>query len=250
MEKEREMTVAVCSYDMGYLSVLGRYLAACGGIGRCTAYRTGAELLRESAAGTQFDVYILDDRMQDMDVLELLERLPYGNALYPPILVLTAPRAFFENDGGLLPRRVHLCLTKPFRVQTLLVRLRSLQAERGSGLRARCEALCRAWGAEEAVSVAYLAAAVAVMARAGERPAIRKEILAVVGEEYGVSVSAVDSGIRRLIACLGAADVPAYRNFRAAEHLENKNPNVGQMLCALVHVLGPEGKDRFDEYAQ
>ncbi|MFR2123912.1 MAG: hypothetical protein ACLS34_02755 [Faecalibacterium sp.] len=50
----------------------------------------------------------------------------------------------------------------------------------------------------------YLSSAVGVVYGTIQKLAIRKEILQAVGEQYEVSVSAVDSGIRRMIDQLEA----------------------------------------------
>lgn len=51
----------------------------------------------------------------------------------------------------------------------------------------------------------YLTCAVGVVFGNSQKMAIRKEILQAVGQQYNVSVSAVDSGIRRMIDQLEAA---------------------------------------------
>ncbi len=64
----------------------------------------------------------------------------------------------------------------------------------------KCQELYEGWGIQlPDVNCNYLSCAVGVVYGTSQKLAIRKEILQVVSEQYDVSVSAVDSGIRRMI---------------------------------------------------
>ena len=67
--------------------------------------------------------------------------------------------------------------------------------------------------------------------------AIRKEILQAVSEQYGVSVSAVDSGIRRMIDQLEAKPDEGWMQFKAESGFEAEKPTTGKLIYAIKRYL-------------
>ena len=70
-----------------------------------------------------------------------------------------------------------------------------------------------------------------------QKLAIRKEILQAVSEQYGVSVSAVDSGIRRMIDQLEAKPAEGWTQFKAESGFEAEKPTTGKLIYAIKRYL-------------
>jgi hypothetical protein len=65
------------------------------------------------------------------------------------------------------------------------------------------------------------------------RLAIRKEILLVVGERHGLSITAVDSGIRRVREELDTLSAPAWCSFKQQYGAADKGLSTGKLIYAM-----------------
>lgn len=72
------------------------------------------------------------------------------------------------------------------------------------------------------------------------RPAIRKEILGPVAEEYNLTVAAVDSALRRLLETLDETGTQTWRDFRKEYGLERRKVTIGRLLYALESKLSQQ----------
>ena len=86
----------------------------------------------------------------------------------------------------------------------------------------------------------YLTGALRVMMGSDHRLAIRKEILRPVAEEYGLTVSAVDSALRRLLETLDETGTQTWRDFRKEYGLERRKVTIGRLLYALESRLSQQ----------
>lgn len=87
------------------------------------------------------------------------------------------------------------------------------------------------------INCSYLTSAVGVVYGTSQKLAIRKEILQAVSEQYGVSVSAVDSGIRRMIDQLEAKPAEGWTQFKAESGFEAEKPTTGKLIYAIKRYL-------------
>ena len=83
----------------------------------------------------------------------------------------------------------------------------------------------------------YLSSAVGVVYGTIQKLAIRKEILQAVGEQYEVSVSAVDSGIRRMVDQLEARPTAEWLAFKEKSGFTDEKPTTGKLIYAVKNYL-------------
>lgn len=102
----------------------------------------------------------------------------------------------------------------------------------------QCQQLYHSWGIRiPDINCSYLTSAVGVVYGTSQKLAIRKEILQAVSEQYGVSVSAVDSGIRRMIDQLEAKPDEGWMQFKAESGFEAEKPTTGKLIYAIKRYL-------------
>lgn len=231
------LDTAICSYDVQSLRVLGNYLLEYGGFRSCTAYCSGKELLDALINGQHYDIVILEEHLQDMDAARFLHDCQQLHLPNRPITVLLASGSCWRVRKQ-MPEGTDQCFLEPIHLETVARQLRNFYNGKESGEAAQiarfCAQLCHSWGVRgEPASLAYLADACALLIGSDEHLAIRKEILMAVGEKRGVSVAAVDSGLRRLIDRMEEANTPAYCQFKQAAGLHAQRPTIGQLLYTI-----------------
>lgn len=102
-------------------------------------------------------------------------------------------------------------------------------------------AIYRSWGVSTCdANKRYLTGALRVMMGSDHRLAIRKEILGPVAEEYGLTVAAVDSALRRLLETLDETGTQTWRDFRKEYGLERRKVTIGRLLYALESRLSQQ----------
>lgn len=109
-------------------------------------------------------------------------------------------------------------------LKNLLWELYRLPGRQSQRMERKCQELYEGWGIQlPDVNCNYLSCAVGVVYGTSQKLAIRKEILQAVSEQYDVSVSAVDSGIRRMIDQLEAKPRPSGCASRTKADLRTRN---------------------------
>lgn len=102
----------------------------------------------------------------------------------------------------------------------------------------RCQELYEGWGIRQPdMNSRYLSSAVGVVYGTIQKLAIRKEILQAVGEQYEVSVSAVDSGIRRMVDQLEARPTAKWLAFKNESGFADEKPTTGKLIYAVKNYL-------------
>ena len=123
-------------------------------------------------------------------------------------------------------------------LKRLLWQLYRMPGRQNRQLEQRCSQLYAAWGIPQGdVNAGYLSCAVGIACSTSQKLAIRKEILQTVSEQYGVSVSAVDSGIRRMIDQLEAKPAEGWTQFKAESGFEAEKPTTGKLIYAIKRYL-------------
>ena len=79
--------------------------------------------------------------------------------------------------------------------------------------------------------------AVGIVCSTRQKLAIRKEILQAVSEQFGISVTAVESGIRRMVDQLEEKPTPAWLAFKADTRLGSGKPTIGKLIYAVRDVV-------------
>ena len=224
MESEhtaKTLQIALGSYDRKELRVEKNYLQEQSPALECTCFQNGGRLLEQLRQGRQFDVVILCSQLEDMSGLEFLMNI---RSMDPkPNVVL------FDEAGGRIRvpfvwNRAMDLLCGHAELKNLLWELYRLPGRQSQRMERKCQELYEGWGIQlPDVNCNYLSCAVGVVYGTSQKLAIRKEILQAVSEQYDVSVSAVDSGIRRMIDQLEAKPRPSGCASRTKADLRTRN---------------------------
>lgn len=222
--------VALASYDPREMRVWTRYLEERNPAIRCTGYRSSRPLLERLEQG-DVDVLVLGGRLEDMDSIRFLPRIR-GLARKPLVLLRddgrnekSAVESLSQEDACYLIRQATL--------EDMLQELRAPAHRPAESLEKRCERIYLSWGVSTCdANKRYLTGALRVMMGSDHRLAIRKEILGPVAEEYGLTVAAVDSALRRLLETLDETGTQTWRDFRKEYGLERRKVTIGRLLYA------------------
>ncbi len=232
--KNQALNTALCSYDLQTLRSLGNFLLEYGGFRECAAYRSGRELLREISEGRRYDALILDEQMQDMDALEFLGKLQQIRPNPQPVTVVMSAHAFLKRLDRALPAGVDFCFLKPLQAGVLAHRIQNFYHEHSETVHIYCSQLCKKFGVQDdTANCLYLADAEFLVWQSDTKLAIRKEVILPVSEAHGVSLASVDSGLRRLIERMEAANTDAYCHFKQETGLSGERPTIGCLIYAM-----------------
>ena len=137
--------------------------------------------------------------------------------------------------------RLTLCRTgssQRMELKNLLRELYRMPGQQWQRTEQQCQQLYHSWGIRiPDINCSYLTSAVGVVYGTSQKLAIRKEILQAVSEQYGVSVSAVDSGIRRMNDQLEAKPAEGWTQFKAESGFEAEKPTTGKLIYAIKRYL-------------
>ena len=113
-----------------------------------------------------------------------------------------------------------------------------MPGQQNQQLEQQCGQLYETWGISRAdINARYLTCAVSIVCSTSQKLAIRKEILQAVGEQYEVSVSAVDSGIRRMVDQLEARPTAEWLAFKEKSGFTDEKPTTGKLIYAVKNYL-------------
>lgn len=237
-EQDAIWRVALASYDPREMRVWTRYLEERNPAIRCTSYRSSRTLLERLEQG-DVDVLVLGGRLEDMDSIQFLPRIRSLDR--KPLVLLrddgrnekSAVESLSQEDACYLIRQATL--------EDMLQELRAPAHRPAESLEKRCERIYLSWGVSTCdANKRYLTGALRVMMGSDHRLAIRKEILGPVAEEYGLTVAAVDSALRRLLETLDETGTQTWRDFRKEYGLERRKVTIGRLLYALESRLSQQ----------
>ena len=229
----KPLKIALASYDRKELRVQKHYLEEEGAPISCTCFLSGERLFRCLQQDHSFDVAILCNEMEDMTGLEFMEHI---RALEQRPVLLLFNEARRNNESALcMETEEGIFCVEQADLKSLL---RELYRMAGQQLERQCHALYDSWGLQQPdVNCGYLTCAVGVVFGNSQKMAIRKEILQAVGQQYNVSVSAVDSGIRRMIDQLEAAPNEAWSTFKQENGFAGDKLTTGKLIYAVKNQL-------------
>lgn len=239
MDSERtlgKLKIALASYDRKELRVQKNYLQEQNPNVVCTGFQSGRRLLEQLQQGEHYDMVVLCSQMEDMSGIEFVAHLRKLDN--QPMLMLfdegqrrSSLALRLEGDD------TYRCVER-LELKTLLRELYRMPGQQGQHMEQQCQKLYLGWGLQPAdVNCSYLSCAVGVVFGTTQKMAIRKEILQAVSQQYNVSVSAVDSGIRRLIDQLEAKPTAAWKNFKAESGFAGEKPTTGKLIYAVKNYL-------------
>ena len=242
MDNERTagvLQVALASYDRKELRVQKNYLEEQNVVLNCTCFLNGHKLLQELQQGQKFDIVVLCSQMEDMSSIEFVMQL--RKLENKPLLMLfdegrrrNSSALRMEDSGG-------VCCVERMELKNLLRELYRMPGQQWQRIEQQCQQLYRSWGIQMPdINCSYLTSAVGVVYGTSQKLAIRKEILQAVSEQFNVSVSAVDSGIRRMIDQLEAKPAEGWTKFKAASGFATEKPTTGKLIYAVRHHLAQQ----------
>ena len=239
MSSERKNTglrVALASYDVHQLRVWHQYIAEQSAEILCSEYRSGEELLQSLKQGRNTEVVVLGGPLEDMDSREFLERM--SRLPQKPLLLLQDNARRERTAVSSLSPDGPCYLIRQSSLKELLASLLTAAGQESGTLEQRFGRMYQEWGIIQPDSNCdYLTEAVLIASQSRGKLAIRKEILQAVSEQYGVSVSAVDSGIRRMIDQLEAKPAEGWTQFKAESGFEAEKPTTGKLIYAIKRYL-------------
>ena len=130
-------------------------------------------------------------------------------------------------------------------LKRLLWQLYRMPGQQNQQLEQQCGQLYETWGISRAdINARYLTCAVSIVCSTSQKLAIRKEILQAVSEQFEASVTAVDSGIRRMVDQLEARPGPAWLAFKADTGLGSGKPTTGKLIYAVRSAVLRQKTDK------
>ena len=232
----KPLKIALASYDRKELRVQKRYLEEEGASITCTCFLSGARLFQRLQQDHSFDVAILCSEMEDMTGLEFMMNIR-SLEQRPVLLLFNEERR--NNDSALcMETEDGVFYVGQADLKSLLRELYRMPGQQGQKLERQCRELYESWGLQQPdVNCSYLTCAVSVVFGNSQKMAIRKEILQTVGQQYNVSVSAVDSGIRRMIDQLEADPNEAWSTFKEENGFAEDKLTTGKLIYAVKNQL-------------
>ena len=233
-EQTAQLQVALASYDLKELRVQKRYLQEQGTALACTCFYSGEKLFAQLQQGVHYDAVVLCSELPDMSKEQFVSRL-YQLKERPVLLVQSHGR----SCGAALQkiRDGYYCV-EGTELKKLLWQLYRMPGQQSRQPEQLCSRLYEAWGIPQGdVNAAYLSHAVSIVCSTRQKLAIRKEILQAVSEQFETSVTAVESGIRRMVDQLEEKPTPAWLAFKADTRLGSGKPTTGKLIYAVRDVV-------------
>ena len=236
-QKSAGLRVTLASYDLRQLRVWSRYLEEESAGIHCFVYRKGEELLTELHCGEKFDVVVLGGQMEDMDAAAFLGYA--GRLRQKPFFLLLADEppgqaAASVGEGG-------VCyLMRQTSLKDLLEKLSDVPGDLVWQVEQCCREYYERWQIPQPDhNCTYLTQAVCISFSSENKLAIRKEILQQVAEQQGMTIQAVNSGLRRLVDHLEASQPRGWREFKW-QHLGDEKVTTGKLIYALRNAVKQE----------
>lgn len=233
-ERTAQLQVALASYDLKELRVQKRYLQEQGTDIACICFCSGEKLLAQLRQGVHYDAVVLCSELVDMSAAQFARQL-YQLKERPLLLVQSHGR----SSGTALQKIRDGCYcVEGTELKKLLWQLYQMPGQRNRQLEQQCSRLYTAWGIPQGdVNARYLSCAVGIVCSTSQKLAIRKEILQAVSEQFETSVTAVESGIRRMVDQLEEKQSPAWLAFKADTRLGSGKPTTGKLIYAVRDVV-------------
>ena len=234
----RTLQIALASYDLKELRVEKHYLEEQSPVISCTCYRNGQKLLQQIRTGCCYSAVVLCNELEDMTGSQFAQQLRQLEKK-PSLILCEEGGSRSESVLQMVDLDENVsCCTGHLELKKLLWSIYRLPGQQNQQLEQRCSQLYESWGIQQAdINAAYLSRAVSIVCSTSQKLAIRKEILQTVSEQFETSVTAVDSGIRRMVDQLEAKPVPAWTAFKAETGLGSSKPTTGKLIYAVRNFV-------------
>lgn len=227
----RTLQIALASYDLRELRVQKRYLEEQSPVIGCSCFRSGQKLLAQLQQGMHCDAVVLCSELDDMSGAQFAEQLCQMKR--KPMLLLQDGGSW-SNSALQVEPAGDCCVVEHADLKKLLWQIYRMPGQLNQRLERQCGQLYESWGISKMdINAIYLSRAVSIVCSTSQKMAIRKEILQAVSEQFDTSVTAVDSGIRRMVDQLEAKPTPAWSAFKAETGLNNGKPTTGKLIYAV-----------------
>lgn len=238
----RTLKIALASYDRKELRVQKNFLEEQSASIACTCFQNGERLIRALQQGHPYDVVILCSEMEDMSGLEFVMNV---RRLEEKPMVLLFDEGRRRNDSALcMEAGDGMFYVGQMDLKSLLRELYRMPGQQGQKMERQCQELYQSWGVQlPDVNCNYLTCALSVVLATTQKLAIRKEILQPVGQQFNVSVSAVDSGIRRMIDQLEANPTAAWTAFKEENGFAREKLTTGKLIYAVKNYLRRQAEE-------
>lgn len=240
-ERTAQLQVALASYDLKELRVQKRYLQEQGTAIDCTCFCSGEKLLAQLRQGVRYDAVVLCSELTDLPAEQFVRQF-YQLKERPMLLIQSHGR----SSGTALQKLREGCYcVEGTELKRLLWQLYRMPGQQNQQLEQQCGQLYETWGISRAdINARYLTCAVSIVCSTSQKLAIRKEILQAVSEQFEASVTAVDSGIRRMVDQLEARPGPAWLAFKADTGLGSGKPTTGKLIYAVRSAVLRQKTDK------
>ena len=228
----RTLRIALASFDLKELRVQKNYLQEQSPVISCSCFRNGQKLLDQLRQGVRYNAIVLCGEMDDMSAEQFSDRLQQLEER-PELLISDESRRGGETVLQTEPRDgcYYVCRME---LKKLLWQIYRMPGQQNQQLEQQCSQLYESWGIEPGdINATYLSRAVSIVCSTSQKMAIRKEILQTVSEQFDTSVTAVDSGIRRMVDQLEANPSLAWTTFKAETGLGGGKPTTGKLIYAV-----------------
>lgn len=232
-----EVFVAEESYDQ--IRVLEQFARRLPDLEITGVFQEGEAVLRALEEGARPDALILNLCLLDMDALELLNRLQALPAAgWLKVLVTSGGRNQAVHER-LLSLGADYYMIKPYRMERLFDRLRLLcqgGLDRPLRLEDAVDQRLRQFGIWPGDDQGYLRRALCRIITARRPLRMVEDVYSAVAREAGVSLGAVDAGLRRTLKEIEQIDTPEYRRLAGLARGTHKKMTVG----AFLNILGQQ----------
>ena len=235
--------IVMASYDLRGLRVYRSYLTELGGFALGKSYRMGRELLQDLEAGLCCDILLMDEKLADMHAFEFLRRLHQCRLpRLPQVVMLSGWESSRARPFSLAADPLHpagnYCIMDSYSLSDMAQSLSVLYDLNLEQLTRRCRSLCEEWAGQfSETDCAYLVESVQIAFQCRRKMAIRKEILLPVSKRHKVTISAVDSGIRRLIEASEKEGRPSWQAFKQSFRFKTQRPSTGELIYSVKALL-------------
>ncbi len=228
------LRIAYASYDENLLKVANKYFSEQPNFSKIKTYSKSKNLINDLKRNIKYDVIVVDEYLQDIDILGFLECYASNLVSKSNLIIITCSQHYISYTNLFLSKGVDYCVVKPVKIKSLIHRIYNLYQAKYNNDGDIYKKLYKRWNvSSEITNCQYLTQAVMIASSKKEKLAIRKEILMNIATMNNVSVSAVDSSIRRLIKQAECASTPDYIQFKISKGIESTRPKTGQLIYAM-----------------
>ena len=239
--------IAIASYDARFFRICQNYISCIeSGAFRCDVYQSGQDLLAALEKGFPYRAVLLDNALGDMDASAFCSRLHDLSPELRPWLLLVPTCSVDEfcslvrADKEAPPDTVNVRRMELSGLNSLLYDLESMLHAKSapSDTDTAVVQLLLRWGGDlSSIGAQYLRECMELAVRCEPHFAIRKDIMLPVGERHKVVVTAVESGIRRLIDGMDALNNPAWQAFKDRHPDQENHITTGKFLYLVRDEL-------------